>query len=258
MVKRFECNDVVRQYVATIADGTQVVTRDGECIVIAPIWFPDGEHIEIWIEPTDQDVMHLTDDGQAESYLFINGLKISDRIEESIKEVASAYGISYEQGELFIDTNLTEVGDAIHQLIMGIQGVAHLVHKKSRTTARTFREKVEEYLLEQEQNYEVGRTIQGKTSAHSLAFYLNQGRNWLIEPLSATTVNSARNSFKGSVLFKWIDIKRVTDQYTRITLLDDRKQRATVWQDESLMRMIQEYSDEVIEWSRKERLIRGV
>jgi hypothetical protein len=105
-------------------------------------------------------------------------------------------------------------------------------------------------LLQQKWENDVG---QGKTYSHTFRFHVNDTGHTLIEPLTATTSNAALAKAE-RLAFRWGDIQALWPEYRKVTVLDDIENKAELWIGKP-SDALQGYSDEVIRWSRKERLI---
>lgn len=223
--------------------------KDGSCAVATPFRYPDLASVEISVHRVAEGYT-VSDDGETLNILFVNGLTLTRSIRKEIQAIARSHGIRFEKETLFITVPTeSEIGDATTRLLNAIQAVGYLLYKRRHRTTPAFQDIVEEHLIVNRIRYQTGHLVIGKTRQHSLKFFVNSGRNIGIEPLTARTLQSARNKAE-RMAFKYMDIRRgnPTTHYRLLAVLDTRGRRAEVWQDPDAFRPIEEYTDGFFRW----------
>lgn len=243
------CNSAVGQIIAEMQAGFVVHPLENRCIIATPFLYPDFASIEYSIESVGDKYL-LTDNGETMNMLFVNGLTIHKKssLWKQAKDIANAYNIQLDIEGLSVFTSENNLGESSQNLLGAIQSIGHLLYKRKHITSTTFNDEVEKTLITNEVKYDPNFVISGSASTHRVKFRLNSGKNILMEPLSASTQQSARNKAKG-LAYKWIDIRQIAPSYSFITIIDDRKGKwDKYWTDDEAKSPVTKYSDKVIQW----------
>ncbi|MBN1287279.1 MAG: DUF1828 domain-containing protein [Anaerolineae bacterium] len=254
MSDREECPNIIEEYVNHLG-GRFVVRRrdDGACRVTTPYWRSDGDLIEFFAYVSPDGYITLTDQGQTFDWLFLNGAAVEGNAtrEELAKNLAGRYDVTLENGVFSTEATLASAGQTVHNFLTVLQTASHLILLRQQRAKRIFKADVELYLLEHEQIYKPKYVVEGKTTEHIIDFYLNSERRWLVKALE----NGSESNIHRTV-FQWIDIRRAGQDYEMVTVLDDSKDKwEKIWSDEKILRPLEEYSDHLIRWSQRVRLI---
>ena len=191
-------------------------------------------------------------------YLFVNGLNVnrSRELKQILGQVASRFHVQIEQDEIFVLAEPKSLGLSMHLLLNAIQDVSYLIYKKVRRAPVSFYDEVEKFLIANDVRYDPRYSLQGKAYVHTFRFHLNHRGHTLVEPLTATSPHAALVWAERLALW-WIDIREFHPEYKKLTVLDDTKNRESFWEGRPT-NVLHEYSDTVIAWSKKERLLEAV
>lgn len=253
MVNTLNCSEWIKNYIEYMGSEFVVLPykTDG-CQIITPFWHQDGTHIEVFVLPNSDGNTQLSDEGQTIDWLFSSGIDVmsSETRQAQVTSLAKRAGLVYRTGELTVDVTSENIGESLHVFVSTIQSVGEMIQSRQQRGKYNFKEDVELYLAQHDQDYRSNYKIQGRSTEHSIDFYLNSSRNYLVEALSATTKSTAHKHAVFTA-FKWQDIReRGWKQYTMITVLDDSEDKwEDVWRSEKVRRPLEEYSDRIIRWS---------
>ncbi len=248
---RPQCEKAIAEYLACLKQNFIVVPDGPECLLVTPFTRMDGEYIELRVIEKPSGEVVITDDCSTSDYLFLNGLTLEGN-DDLIKEagyIASTHQVDLISSELVVAAPESQIGDGLHRLISATLAIGDLIYKKRHRAISTFNDEVEKFLLSHDilpaNNYEV----QGRSSIHNVTFYINSRFNWLVEPLSVLSVQTASNRGK-MIAYQWMDIKNAGHRYTNTVILDDsRGQWDNFWVREDLAKPVFDYSDMVFRWS---------
>lgn len=252
------CHAIVSEYIAHLASDFEVEPYNEKgCHVITPFLRPDGDIIEFFVLQESDGTVRLSDEGQTFDWLFLAGAEVeTSESRQSIAEgFAAQYGISLEGGIFSLELDPSRIYFGVHRFITALTSVQHIILTRRPKARLTFRDEVENYLIDNQVDHETFFTVLGRTMEHRIDFYLNSNRNMLIETLSANDFSSARERVV-KVAFEWIDIREGGWDYQRVSLVDDTEDKwDRLWSDERISRSLQNYSDSIIPWSQRVRLL---
>lgn len=221
--------------------------------LLTPFLYPNGDYIELYLEETPAG-HYLTDLGEVLGYLSDHGITLrqSPKRQKTLDDILLTHGIEQFKGELRIrlDTVVRDLAWAVIRLGQAAVQVADLIYSVRLGALATFREEVEEFLIETQITYETNHRVVGSSGeVHTIDFYLPRRRPALVETLSSATSGYA-NTLTSRVVRIWHDILRVDGRFLYLSVLDDS---ADVWRPEWIDQMGQ--LSEVIVWSERERIL---
>ncbi|MEB2351832.1 MAG: DUF1828 domain-containing protein [Burkholderiaceae bacterium] len=258
MTNRTDCRGLVSSYLTLLGAGFTADAYDADgCRIVTPFWRNDGDHLELFVVPSSDNRVLISDEGQTVEWLYSIGLDIetSDARQESLEKIAHSYGAILRNGTLRIETDSERTVESIHLFLQVLLAASQMTAQRVQRAAKTFRDEVENFLIENQQQYRAGYPVTGKSTEHRIDFYLNSSRNILVETISASSTSSARDRAL-KVAFEWIDIREGGWDYLRVALIDDSDDKwEQVWQNERLRAPLESYSDRVIYWSQKAKLL---
>jgi hypothetical protein len=258
MTDQIKCHDLIASYLDHLGEEFSVRTyQDSGCHVVTPYWRPDGDHIEFFAIIASDGSLVLTDEGQTIDWLFSVGMgpEGGQRRQELFEKLLERYRLTEKNGIISVKVASSNIGIGIHNFLAGLQSISHLTVMRIPRGLSTFKDEVENYLLDNGQKYEPNFRIHGKTIEHRVDFYLNSKRNALVAALTANSSSSARNAAV-RVAFQWIDIREAGWEYHMITVIDDSEDRAErFWNKGRIRKPLEEYSNQIIPWSQKGRLL---
>ncbi len=253
------CEAVVTHLIDHFRSGFETYAVGNDCVVVTPFAYPDLASIEIYIKLKGDSYL-LTDEGETLNMMFVSGLTVeaNQELYRQAQRIANLHNVTLQNSELFTSASNDQLGEASYNLLNAIQAIGYLLYKRSHRRYATFDDDVEELLLEYEVRYQPGYPVRGQANEHKIRFYINSTRNILLEPLTATTVPSARRKAK-EVAYKWLDLKQahLSIDYQFAVIVDDRENRwDKIWADEEAQSTIMTHSDVTFRWqTEKEQLV---
>lgn len=241
------CEQAIQEYLAYLKMEAHGFADDGECVITTPFVRPDGEGIEVALRPLPDGRVSITDMGNSLGYLFVNGLSLSRTLLNDARGIAKSHSVALQRNHLVMHTRAEAVGMAMHGLIQATLGVSDLIHKRRPSSRALFDDEVESLIIMSGVTYDVGFPVRGQREQHTVKFHVDSARNLLVHPLSAAGVSAAR-SWAERLAYRFIDIRAASPQWRPVALLDDRKNRADVWTNDTLAPI----QDSAIKWSQRE------
>lgn len=249
MITTSVCEKAVEQLIASVRSGFETYPADGGCVIATPFAYPDLASIEIYVrEQGDQYV--LSDEGETLNMLFVNGLSIEagGTLVEEAKRVARSHGVTLDDSVVVTRATAEELGYASARLVNAMQALGYLLYKRRHNSRVRFDEEVEELLLENEVPYRPNYQVHGKANTHRFRFFINSDRNVLLEPISASSVGSARRKAELAA-YSCLDIRQVESRYRFAVVIDDRRTLwDTVWSDAEARSALETHVDTVLRW----------
>lgn len=254
MTNSTNCRDVVRGYLEYLSSGFSTVETDHGCIITTPFTRPDGESVEIAVEPAPFDQIKLTDMGDTLGYLYVNGLTLSRNLMADVRKISQPLGISVEGSALVIHPEgEAAFGGAFQQLLQSLLSVTEMIQKRRPTNNIRFDIEVEALLINSGHSYDTEFRVSGRLGSHSVRFHINGGHNYLIQPIAAATESTAF-AWSERWAYRFSDIRQRDDQWNCFAILDDRGSRAGVW-TERVLAPINEYK---VFWSDRDRFAEAI
>lgn len=243
-----ECAAIVEKVLAHLANSVSVESDGNRCIVVAPSVQPDLAAVEFSVAVSNGGY-RLSDDGETVGTLFIGGINDNTMLKKEMQRIARIHSVRFNGDELYTDATENELGLAYQNMVNAIQAASFLVYKVTHRPSRKFEEEIEGLLIEHRIPYELDKEFRGRAKQHFVPLYVNSTRNALIETVSATSISAARNK-ADRIAFKWLDLQNAPLQANYTVVLDDRQNRnENLWQDRSVMSVLDTYSTHVIRWT---------
>jgi hypothetical protein len=257
MMKPKSCSDLLTAYQSYLNDNMTLIDLGADsCEIVTPFVRPDGDHIRFFVMQL-KDALLLTDEGETTDWLFSVGLEFdrNGNRAKRLEHIAHRYRVVFERGVFSLLIEDTNVGSNINRFVTALQSASQLIHLRRPYTARSFRDDVENYLLQENQVYVPNFPVVGKAIEHRVDFYLDSGRNLLLETLAASTVAAATDKLAKSN-FKWLDIRETKTSYKTAFLVDDSNDTwESLWTKPKIASLLNSYTDEVMRWSQRTRLL---
>ena len=248
------CDEVVNSYMQTLSNGIKVIPSDSGCFVVTPFTKPDGEGIELELETLPNGNILINDMGDTLGYLFVNGLTLSKSVMDKASFISKCHGVFIESEILSIETKPEDAGKALHELIQTAIAVTDLIQLRRSTNTRRgqFDNQVQSIIIQSDANYIADYQVAGIHENHRFRFYVNSGRNLLVQPLTAPKEHIA-HSLAERWAYRFADVLSEKSYYSPIAVLDDGIDRSIerrIWTPHALA-PIKEYA---IPWSQNQRL----
>jgi hypothetical protein len=252
------CAQAISSYIEALRASFEVIPTDKGCVVVTPFLRSDNECIELEFIVQPEGKLLITDNSDTINYLFVHGLNVSRsrELKRLLSQIASRFNVQIESDEIFKLTDFDSLGESVSSMLNALQDVSYLIYKKVRRGPVSFYDEVEKFLISHEVRYDPQFPVQGKSYVHNFRFHLDDRKHILIEPLTATTPHAALVRAERLALW-WIDISNLHPLYRKVAVLDDIGKRETVWHGRPNS-VLEQYSDIVILWSKKERLVKTV
>lgn len=216
---------------------------DGALVATLPIFKPNGDAIEVGIEPTDQGRWKLSDLGETHATLYLAGVELHDEYvrAEEFRRVLSAHSISEAEQELSVEVSSNELIDGMFDFMHAIQSMLALQFTiRPQQLGRDFPSVVAKFFAENHASFEIPEApIEGKSGKWHFNFILNHVKEeTLVKALTARSKPQALKSAKDSV-FEIGDVRAIRNARA-VVIADDEGQRHSFWQPQ-VMRVFGEY-----------------
>lgn len=244
-----QCEEVISNYLSGLQDSFECSHSSEGLFLTTPFIRPDGEGIEIELQPLANGDISIADMGDTLGYLYVNGMTLSQTLIASARQIAKQHGVSLQRNQLSLRANPDSLGSGLHDLIQAILGVTDLIQKRRPTSRVVFDVEVESFIIHTGVTYDVGFEVQGSKETHTVKFHVNSGRSLLIHPISAATAAPAR-SWAERWSYRFTDILGQDPSWRPVVILDDRGARSDAWNSHALT-PISEYA---LFWSEKGKL----
>lgn len=200
-------------------------------IVTLPILKPDGDPIEIGIEPEGRQ-WRLSDMGETYSTLYLAGVELYEEYvrAEEFRQIVAAHQIADQDNELSIVAEHSELVDRIVDFVQAIQSMLALqLTVKPKLEKRDFASLVAKFFAEQRTSFDVpSENIQGKTGRWKFNFVLNHvGKETLVKAITVTSVTRALHSAEQNV-FEIRDVQEIRS-VGAVVITDDEGYRENFW-----------------------------
>lgn len=250
-MSKANCNDLLQIVTHAFHNKFSVVSLDSDCVLVTPFLNSDAAPVEIYVEKTG-DLIRLSDEGEALNQLFAGGLTIekNPRYMSQIQLIAELNEVQFTGSELNVHSTEERLSDDVCRLANAIQAVSFLIYKRSHRQYPKFEDEVERLMMVHEVKYESAYDVRGYANTHVIPFYVNSNRNVLVEPLTASSISSARNKAK-QVAYKWSDLRRkFGDDYKYTVIIDDAQSKhREIWSDQEAQSALVSYSTSVFSWT---------
>lgn len=216
-----------------------------ECLsAVLPILKPNGDAIEVGIEPAGPDRWILSDLGETHAALYLAGVELNDEYvrAEEFRQLLSAHSIADRQQELVMEVSTGEMISRMFEFVHAMQSMLALQFTiKPKQSSRDFPSVVAKFLAEQGASFEIpAEPVQGLSGKWKFNFSLNHvKKETLVKAVSATSKMQALRSAEQSV-FEIRDVQAVRDS-NAVVIADDEGPRHAFWHP-GVMRVFSEYN----------------
>lgn len=229
----------------------QVIDEEGICLVVLPFLRPDNDFIEIIVQEREGELM-LSDRGATFAYLFFNGVDFKRGVinKKTIEGITSNFRVKTDYEELWIYSNLENLGQDISNLVHTIQSISHLIFRQKVLPERDFHKIVKANLNKYNiKNVTENSKVMGYSITHIIDFEIKvNASNFFMETLYASNKGIAKKNAKLTA-FKWLELEKasiINGKGKSISVVDDKIE--DVW-DETNLNILKKYSDYTFMWS---------
>ena len=223
-----KCDDAVQRYLDYLSADFAITPSENGCYVITPFARPDGEAIELAIVSLPNGAVRFSDMGDTLGYLYTNGLTLTRSVLDKARHIARKHRVSLQQSSLLINAGDSQQGDEVHRLLQAVLEVSNLVQGRSSAGRVGFDTEVEAFIIRSGVVYDVDFEVSGQREPHIFRFYVNSGRNLLIQPITAAS-ESAAHSWAERWAYRFADTIAQSETWRPVAVLDDRGGRNSVW-----------------------------
>lgn len=244
-----ECQELKSSIVNWL--GSEIECREeqgGWLTAVLPIFQPNGDAIEVGIEPLEHNTWRISDLGIANETLYLAGIDLSDEESErtdEVQQVIKDYGLATSGSEITV-TAAGDLGERLFDFVSAIQSIFALQFTvKPKLPARDFASVVAKFLAEEKTRFTIPPSpIEGKTGKWRFNFELNHSDETLVKTLTATTPASAMMVSKQGV-FEMRDVHEIQPKRKFVAVVDDEGDREILWKPK-VMRVFSGYDIPVI------------
>lgn len=239
------CEDLKSLVVRWMSREIECRSTGEDCLVATlPILKPNGDAIEIGIEPSGSGLWKVSDLGETYAALYLAGVELNDEYvrAEEFRQIVDAYRLVDDQRELFIEVPSDELVERMFELVHSVQSILALQFTvKPKQPNRDFASVVAKFLSEHHAIYEIPPgPIDGKSGKWKFNFILNHVRKeTLVRAVSATSKMQALRAAEQSV-FEIRDVQAVRDAGA-VVIADDEGSRRSFWNPQ-VLRIFGEYN----------------
>lgn len=182
-------------------------------LINTPFFGAFNDTIEIYAQKTG-NTLRLSDNGETISNLELQGLHIqgSKRRRSILDTILLNYGITIENEELTIESNIENFSQSKHNFLSAIIEINDLCVLSKHNVASIFKEDVREYLDTNDIIYTPDFISKGTTGLEFNFDFQIAKRNKEIVIKSFNTINKSNLP---TFLFSWEDIKPVREKITK-------------------------------------------
>ena len=245
---------IIEQYINWIKDNTLIksIEDDISCEVITPFMDRHNDHIQIYIIKRGNEYI-LTDDGYTISDLRMSGMEINTPKREKIfSTVRNGFGVKLgEDNELFIESNLSDIGQKKHYLLQAILAVNDMNVLSQEMVYSLFKEDVERYFRSNEIFFSKDVKITGKTGFHHNIDFLISASKTKPERL-IRTINIPKKDTVMATIFSLTDISTVREQEIKNYLIYNDLEKLVA---PDIISALSNYDIDNIPWIQKHRCL---
>jgi uncharacterized protein DUF1828 len=248
-----DCQELKARIAGWFNDELECRPAGRALMLTLPILKPDGDALEIGVEPTGSDLWKLSDLGNVQEHFYLAGLDLysdSARADE-FAQIVKTSGISQIENELLSTAASEQLASAVFEFAQALQYIFALQFaSKVQALSRDFATIVAQFLSEHRASYTIPPdNIPGKTGSWKFNFVLNHVRAaTLVKTLSLPKATAALATAEKTV-FEINDIRQLDPQSpSMLVIADDEGERAKFWKPR-VMRVFGGYDVRVLRFN---------
>lgn len=251
MLNRRLCDQVAELVGATLTNrficGPE---RVGYQALVTPFFYPDRDHVELFLRQLSDGQIEVSDLGQTVMKLADYGFlpHVSPKRRAMVFQITSGLNIRYQAGAFFVLAGESEIGTRSWDLLLAIQKLSDLVFTVGTYTRATFGDEFENYIIQRRATYERGVQIALPTGYRFSADFVMDGTGTIkvVQLLSARSSGYARER-ANRVYADFNELAIAKDERRRIAVIDDSQD---VWQDNAVT-ALSHTAHQLLYWGRK-------
>lgn len=251
------CNKIIESYFSWLSSRFLVTSsaeasKLSECVIETPFLLPDNDNIKIWVKRVSEEKIMFSDRGTSFDYLYFSGFNIEkQRGHLFVNEILASKNVYWRYDELISESSLENIGETFHLFLSAILEISKLsILAQEKEPEVPFKVTVKNFFDEMKMKYDFERVFNGLATEHKVDFVFNTTGYKLLETVTATKPYRAREVSE-MLAFEFEDIKRADNDFIGIVAFDDSRD---VW-DETAISVLNQYSDYVVPWRDKDKLI---
>lgn len=253
------CAAILSAYREFVSAATVVEDEGDHCRLLTPLYLPDNTQLSVCLEHSKDGEIVITDYGDTEAFLFLSGLSLESNDPRRIR-VSRRFGVSNEDGAIekrlslgSSTTSLSEVANAINDVIHAMLDTAYLTVGQRPRRLRAFAAEVEQFLDSHGSTFVRGPRVLGKSGNQPFEFSIHQRTGvYLADAISANRRDIAKRDAQ-VLVFKAEDVAAVAGQtYRFVCLLDDRTDETRSAIDPSVLAPLDAWNIDYVRWSERE------
>lgn len=249
-----KCEEIISEYLKWIKDNTEIrsLSDGSSCAVSTPFLDRHNDHVEIYLTKAKGNI-RLSDDATTLSDLKMSGFEISSpKREQILKTTLNGFGVHLgESNELYVDANMSNVGQKKHYLLQAILAVNDMFNLAQETVFSLFKEDVENFLRANNAVFAKDIKLTGKSGFdHNIDFLIPSIRGHRERLVKA--INTPKKDPIMSAIWAFADVGQVRETPTKQIVIYNDAER-TVSAD--VVSALTNYQIDAIPWSNRSEYI---
>lgn len=228
--------DIVEAYLKWIKDNTffNKISNNNVVKISVPFLDRHNDYIEVYIKNAGKDKVRLTDDGATIADLLMSGMEMnSPKRQQVFYSILRGHGVQIEKDELYVDTDIKNIGYKKHNLIQAILAVNDMAYLSRESVASFFKEDVELFFLSKEILFTKDIKLTGKSGFdHTLDFIIPKSSKK--DERIIKIMNKANRSNIESSIFAFSDLQGTRENAKNIVMYNDLAMKPAVENLEAL------------------------
>ena len=250
------CDELKNIYLKGLGESISLEPVPEGCIIHTPHMDPSNDLIELLIEDKG-DMFRVSDMTQAMEYLFLHGINVKKhdlRPKYYLEQNLERFEINLFDDELYVEVPKAELSDGITRLIEAIISIDDIAYTIRLRGASDFREKVAEWLTENEILYERDVPIEGKNKEAKIHFVVERDNKApiFLNALHSENAQNAKEIAYNTIMDFW-ELSKKKIPFVAACILDDEVED-NVWKYQYPI-LKDGIGDYVIYWSEKEDIL---
>ncbi|MCH7713160.1 MAG: DUF1828 domain-containing protein [Chloroflexi bacterium] len=225
---------------------------DGVFVLTTPFFYPDRDHIQLYIRQLPDHSFLVSDSGRTMMKLDTYGFELrrSPRRRAMIFQISNSLGVRYDNGRFFIVAEENQLGQKIWDLLMSVHKVSDLVFTVTGYTTATFADEFEGFVSESHIQYERGKQLEFLAgTVENVDFWVNHSP--VPKAILLLSAGSPGYAVQRSdrVYRTFNELRLANDNIARLSILDDRQD---VWTEPVVIRL--NHVSTVLNWTDKRQV----
>ncbi|MDP2845279.1 MAG: DUF1828 domain-containing protein [Candidatus Methanoperedens sp.] len=246
-----DCMEHIQQYLSFLRESFTFKSTEQGCMIYTPFIGYDGDPVSFYINEIDDGNYIIRDMGDTLLYLEMFGIDATRGGNKEIFEnILSIYNVKELNDEISLKTSKDKLGENINSFILALQAIMHLEYRKKPAMPVDFNTKAHLYCNANQLRHKYLYPIQAR-GEHVIDIVSIDEKN-LIQALGTVLETPSQiKRYTEIKLFPFLELRILERKEYKISLYDDK----VLWDNNSMIWM-EDYSDEMIKWSERQKLIK--